>query len=74
MRDVNGARMFGFVSGNVGDEVRERTCGIGGKRSKRVGVGVVRIRAGPKDRSVDVEWILSARKRGALPLLIVQAC
>ena len=71
--NVNGARMFGFVSGNVGDEVREADIAALRKAVEEGQVSALYVfEPGPEGSLGDVEWILSARKRGALPLLIVQ--
>jgi NADH-quinone oxidoreductase subunit G len=72
--NVNGARMFGFVPGNSGDEVR--AAGDMSALRKAVEGGQVSalyvFEPGPEGSLGDVEWILRARQRGALPLLIVQ--
>jgi NADH-quinone oxidoreductase subunit G len=72
--NVNGARMFGFVPGNVGDEVRAASD-ISALR-KAVEDGKVSalyvFEPGPEGSLGDVEWIIRARERGALQLLVVQ--
>jgi NADH-quinone oxidoreductase subunit G len=71
--NVNGARMFGFVPGGVGDEVREAD-----NSALRRAVQDGRVASlyvfdpGPEGSLGDVEWVLDARRRGVLPLLIVQ--
>jgi NADH-quinone oxidoreductase subunit G len=71
--NVNGARMFGFVPGDVGDEV-----GVADISPLREAVEAGRISAlfvfdpGPEGSLGDTSWILEARSRGALPLLVVQ--
>jgi len=71
--NVNGARMFGLVPGAVGDEVRDAD-----NAALRRAVQEGRIWAlyvfdpGPEGSLGDVEWVLDARRRGVLPLLIVQ--
>ncbi len=71
--NVNGARLFGFVPGNVGDEVRAADIS-----PLRKAVEAGRISAlfvfdpGPEGSLGDTGWILEARRRGTLPLLIVQ--
>jgi len=72
--NVNGARIFGFVPGGVGDEVRG-AADLGALR-KAVEEGQVSalyvFEPGPEGSLGDVDWILRARQRGVLPLLIVQ--
>jgi NADH-quinone oxidoreductase subunit G len=71
--NVNGARVFGFVPGNVGDEM-----GAADISPLREAVAAGRISAlfvfdpGPEGSLGDTGWILEARRRGTLPLLIVQ--
>jgi NADH-quinone oxidoreductase subunit G len=71
--NVNGARIFGFVPGAVGADAGE--CDISALRAD---VEAGRVSAlyvfdpGPEGSLGDVEWIADARRRGALPLLIVQ--
>jgi len=70
--NVNGARMFGFVPGEVGDPVGD--CEIAPLRRAveegRVSALYV-FEPGPEGSLGDVEWILKARERGVLPLLVV---
>jgi NADH-quinone oxidoreductase subunit G len=71
--NVAGARLFGFVPGAIGDEVREADLS-----ALRQSVEAGRVAAlyvfdpGPEDSLGDVQWIVDARTRGTLPLLIVQ--
>jgi NADH-quinone oxidoreductase subunit G len=71
--NVNGARIFGLVPGSVGDKV-----GAADVAALREAVEEGHVSAlyvfdpGPEGSLGDVEWILKARRRGALPLLIVQ--
>jgi NADH-quinone oxidoreductase subunit G len=71
--NVNGARIFGLVAGHVGDEVREADTS-----ALRAAVEAGRVTAlyvydpGPDGSLGDTSWIVEARTRGVLPLLIVQ--
>ena len=71
--NVNGARMFGLVPGAVGSEVREPDVS-----ALRQAVEAGRVSAlyvfdpGPDGSLGDTSWIVDARTRGTLPLLIVQ--
>jgi len=71
--NVNGARIFGFVDGHVGDAVGDADVS-----ALRADVEAGRVSAlfvfdpGPDGSIGDVRWIADARRRGALPLLIVQ--
>ena len=71
--NVNGARMLGLVSGAVADEVREADVS-----SLRAAVAGGRVAAlyvldpGPAESIGDTTWIVEARAKGTLPLLIVQ--
>jgi len=71
--NVNGARMFGLVPGNVGEPVRE--ANVAGLRAA---VEAGRVTAlyvfdpGPEGSLGDIRWILDARAKGRLPLLVVQ--
>ena len=71
--NVNGARIFGLVPGAVGDEVRNANID-----ALRTAVESGRVTAlyvfdpGPDGSLGDIEWIVEARTRGTLPLLIVQ--
>jgi NADH-quinone oxidoreductase subunit G len=71
--NVNGARLFGFVPGEVGSDVREPDLS-----SVREAVTAGRVTAlyvhdpGPEGSLGDVGWIVDARARGTLPLLVVQ--
>ncbi|HEV3062453.1 MAG TPA: molybdopterin-dependent oxidoreductase [Vicinamibacterales bacterium] len=71
--NVNGARLFGFVPGEVGSDVREPDLS-----SLRDAVTAGRVTAlyvhdpGPEGSLGDISWIVDARARGTLPLLVVQ--
>jgi len=71
--NVNGARMFGLVPGSVGEEVREANLS-----ALRTAVEAGRVTAlyvfdpGPDGSLGDTSWIVAARARGVLPLLVVQ--
>jgi NADH-quinone oxidoreductase subunit G len=71
--NVNGARSFGFVGGNLADPVAEADVS-----ALRAAVDAGQVSAlyvfdpGPDGSIGDIEWILTARARGRLPLLIVQ--
>jgi len=71
--NVNGARMFGLVPGNVGEPVREADVA-----ALRAAVEAGRVSAlyvfdpGPEGSLGDIRWILDARAKGRLPLLVVQ--
>ena len=71
--NVNGARMFGLVPGQNGDP--QGAADVSGLRSA-IEAGQVSalyvFDPGPAGSLGDVEWILDARRRGTLPLLIVQ--
>jgi NADH-quinone oxidoreductase subunit G len=70
--NVNGARLFGFVPGNVGDDVRAADIS-----ALQDAVEAGRLSAlfvfdpGPEGSLGDVAWVLEARRRGTLPLLVV---
>jgi predicted molibdopterin-dependent oxidoreductase YjgC len=70
---VNGARMFGLVPGAVSAE-----AGRADISSLREAVEAGRVMAlyvfdpGPDGSLGDVAWIVEARRRGVLPLLVVQ--
>ena len=71
--NVNGARLFGFATGNVGEAV-----GAADLSALRADVDAGRVSAlfvfdpGPDGSLGEVTWIADARRRGTLPLLIVQ--
>jgi NADH-quinone oxidoreductase subunit G len=71
--NVNGARMFGLVTGAVGDPVREADVA-----ALRQAVEAGRVTAlyvfdpGPDGSLGDTSWIVDARARGTLGVLIVQ--
>ena len=71
--NVNGARMFGLVPGNVGDAVNDPDLS-----ALKEAVVAGRVSAlyvfdpGPDGSIGDTSWIVDARARGLLSLLIVQ--
>src|SRR5436190_3014727 len=71
--NVNGARIFGLAGGAVGDEVHDADLS-----ALRQALAAGRMTAlyvfdpGPEGSLGDVKWIIEARARGALGLLIVQ--
>jgi len=71
--NVNGARALGLVSGAIGADVRDADIA-----ALRTAVEDGRVQAlyvfdpGPEGSIGDAQWIVDARERGALPLLIVQ--
>jgi NADH-quinone oxidoreductase subunit G len=71
--NVNGARIFGLAPGAAGDPVRSAEIA-----ALRSAVDAGRVTAlyvfdpGPEGSLGDTAWIVEARKRGTLPLLIVQ--
>src|SRR6185436_4683476 len=71
--NVNGARIFGLAAGAPGDAV-----GSADGSALRSAVAAGRVTAlyvfdpGPEGSLGDTAWIVEARKRGTLPLLIVQ--
>ena len=71
--NVNGARMFGLVPGAVGDDVRQADVS-----ALRTAVEAGQVMAlyvfepGPDGSLGDIGWIVEARRRGVLPLLVVQ--
>jgi NADH-quinone oxidoreductase subunit G len=71
--NVNGARLFGFVGGHVGDA--QGDADLAALRSE---VEAGRVSAlyvfdpGPDGTIGDLQWIVDARRRGTLPLLVVQ--
>ena len=71
--NVNGARSFGFVAGNVTDGAGQ--ADLSALRAAVEGGQVAALYVfdpGPAGSIGDTEWILQARARGVLPLLIVQ--
>jgi NADH-quinone oxidoreductase subunit G len=72
--NVNGARIFGLAPGEVGAEVREATIA-----ALREAVDAGRVAAlyvfdpGPDGSLGNVKWIVEARTRSTLPLLIVHS-
>src|SRR4029453_7366333 len=71
--NVNGARIFGLAAGAPGDPARAADVS-----ALRSAVEAGRVTAlyvfdpGPEGSLGDTAWIVEARKRGTLPLLIVQ--
>jgi NADH-quinone oxidoreductase subunit G len=71
--NVNGARALGLLAGKVGDEVKPADLS-----RLRSAVEAGRVAAlyvfdpGPDGSLGDVQWIVDARVRGSLPLLVVQ--
>jgi NADH-quinone oxidoreductase subunit G len=71
--NVNGARIFGLVPGPLGDDAPEADVSV-----LREAVEAGRVSAlyvfdpGPDGSLGDTKWIVDARRRGGLPLLIVQ--
>jgi NADH-quinone oxidoreductase subunit G len=71
--NVNGARLFGLVNGQMADAVGEPD--LTGLKNAVAAGGVSALYIfdpGPDGSIGDTSWILEARARGALPLLIVQ--
>jgi NADH-quinone oxidoreductase subunit G len=71
--NVNGARLFGLVNGHMGDAVGEPD--LTGLKNAVAAGGVSALYIfdpGPDGSIGDTSWILEARARGALPLLIVE--
>jgi NADH-quinone oxidoreductase subunit G len=71
--NVDGARMFGLAPGKVGDDMREADLSAlkAAVESGRVSALYV-FDPGPAGTVGDTEWILDARMRGTLRLLVVQ--
>ena len=70
--NVNGARMFGLAPGKVGDAVREADLSALKKAVEAGAVSALYVfDPGPDGSLGPVDWIVGARKRGTLPLLIV---
>jgi NADH-quinone oxidoreductase subunit G len=71
--NVNGARIFGLAPGAPGSEVR--TADVSALRAAVEGGRVTALYVfdpGPEGSLGDTAWIVEARRRGTLPLLIVQ--
>jgi NADH-quinone oxidoreductase subunit G len=71
--NVNGARIFGFVAGTPGDEVRD--ANVTALRQAVEGGRVTALYVfdpGPEGSLGDTKWIVDARASGRLGLLIVQ--
>ena len=71
--NVNGARLFGLVKGNLADPVAEPDLSAlkDAVAAGRVSTLYV-FDPGPEGSIGDTSWILEARTRGVLPLLVVQ--
>jgi NADH-quinone oxidoreductase subunit G len=71
--NVNGARMFGLAPGKVGDAVgsSDLSALIAAVEAGTVSALYV-LDPGPDGSLGPIDWIVDARKRGTLPLLIVQ--
>jgi NADH-quinone oxidoreductase subunit G len=71
--NVNGARLFGLAPGSVGDAVREADLTALRKAVEEGAVSALYVfDPGPDGSLGPVDWIVDARKRGTLPVLIVQ--
>ena len=71
--NVNGARLFGLAPGKVGDAAGEADVATLRKAVEAGAVSVLYVfDPGPEGSLGAVDWIIDARKRGTLPLLIVQ--
>jgi NADH-quinone oxidoreductase subunit G len=71
--NVNGARLFGLAPGAPGSEVR--AADLSALRAAVEGGRVTALYVfdpGPEGSLGDTSWIVEARKRGTLPLLVVQ--
>ena len=71
--NVNGARIFGLAPGKVGDEVQ--AADLSALRAAVDGGQVAALYVfdpGPDGSVGDTAWIVDARRRGTLPLLVVQ--
>jgi NADH-quinone oxidoreductase subunit G len=71
--NVNGARIFGLVPGAVGGKVGDTDIAALRRAVEQGRVSALYVfDPGPEGSLGDVEWLLAARQRGAIPLLIVQ--
>jgi NADH-quinone oxidoreductase subunit G len=71
--NVNGARMFGLVRGAVGDDVRQADLSALRTAVEAGQVMALYVFEPGNDGSLgDIGWIVEARRRGVLPLLVVQ--
>jgi NADH-quinone oxidoreductase subunit G len=71
--NVNGARLFGFVPGHVGDD--QGAADVAALRAAVESGGVSALYVfdpGPAGSIGDTQWIVEARRSGTLPLLVVQ--
>jgi NADH-quinone oxidoreductase subunit G len=72
--NVNGARIFGLVAGNVGDPVGEADVSRLQRAVAAGQVGALYVcDPGPEGSLGPIEWLLDARRQGRLPLLVVQS-
>ena len=71
--NINGARLFGLAPGKVGDAAAEADVAALKKAVEAGAVSALYVfDPGPEGSLGPVDWIVDARKRGTLPLLIVQ--
>ncbi len=72
--NVNGARLFGFVSGAVGSEAGPADLGaLRQAVENRQVTALYVLDPGPEGSLGETRWIADARAKGLLPLLIVQS-
>jgi NADH-quinone oxidoreductase subunit G len=71
--NVNGARLFGLAPGKVGDAAQQPDLAALEKAVLAGAVSALYVfDPGPDGSLGPVDWIVDARKRGTLPLLVVQ--
>jgi NADH-quinone oxidoreductase subunit G len=71
--NVNGARIFGLVPGLVGDQVGDADISALKKAVAAGNVSALYVfDPGPDGSLGSMDWIIEARARGTLPLLVVQ--
>jgi NADH-quinone oxidoreductase subunit G len=71
--NVNGARIFGFVAGHVGDDVGSPDLSLLQRAVEAGEVSALYVfDPGPEGSLGPTDWILAARRKGLLPLLVVQ--
>jgi NADH-quinone oxidoreductase subunit G len=71
--NVNGARSLGLVPGAVGSKVGDADVAALRRAVEQGRVSALYVfDPGPDGSLGDVEWLLAARERGAIPLLMVQ--
>jgi anaerobic selenocysteine-containing dehydrogenase len=71
--NVNGARMLGLVAGAPGDETREADLAqLGADVAAGRVTALYVFDPGPDGSLGDTQWIIDARKRGKISLLVVQ--